>query len=99
MGLLSSKFDVQMVGAFGAFDKAFRAAHAPCIVRLALATLNSVGLSLLCRSVQRRFGRATAQLFVLLSITQFHLPFWMGRTLPNMFALFPGECCLKLSLD
>ena len=60
-------------------------------VRMVLASANVVGLVSLRRAVTRRFGRPAGFMFVLLSITQFHLPFWMGRTLPNMFALLPGE--------
>ncbi|KAA1476212.1 alpha-1,6-mannosyltransferase subunit [Dentipellis sp. KUC8613] len=57
------------------------------LIRLVLATLNALPLCLLRRAVGRRFGRPTGLLFALLTSTQFHLPFWMGRTLPNMFAL------------
>ncbi|CCM00069.1 uncharacterized protein FIBRA_02096 [Fibroporia radiculosa] len=59
------------------------------IVRLVLATLNAFAFCLLRRAVSRRFGGPTGVLFALLTCTQFHLPFWVGRTLPNMFALFP----------
>ncbi|KAG1841033.1 glycosyltransferase family 22 protein [Suillus subalutaceus] len=58
-------------------------------VRLVLATLNATGFMLIRRAVCRRFGRPTGLMYVLLTCSQFHLPFWMGRTLPNMFALFP----------
>ncbi|KAG0708123.1 glycosyltransferase family 22 protein [Suillus ampliporus] len=58
-------------------------------VRLVLATLNALGFMLIRRAVSRRFGRPTGLMYVLLTCSQFHLPFWMGRTLPNMFALFP----------
>jgi alpha-1,6-mannosyltransferase len=60
-------------------------------VRLALATANALGLFQLQRAAGRRFGAGVSALFMLLTCTQFHVPFWMGRTLPNMFALCPGR--------
>lgn len=59
-------------------------------VRLVLATVNAFALCLIRRGVSRRFGRTTSIFFTLLTCSQFHLMFWMGRTLPNMFALVPG---------
>jgi hypothetical protein len=56
-----------------------------------LATLNAFGLCLLRRAVSRRFGRSTSFLFVFLTCSQFHVPFWMGRTLPNVFAFLPSN--------
>ncbi|KAI0819273.1 Alg9-like mannosyltransferase family-domain-containing protein [Trametes gibbosa] len=69
------------------------------LVRLALATVNAVGLSILRRAVSRRFGGPTSVLFVLLTCSQFHLLFWMSRTLPNMFALFPANVALSMLVD
>ncbi|KAH7342008.1 Alg9-like mannosyltransferase family-domain-containing protein [Rhizoctonia solani] len=65
-------------------------------IRLCLASINAFGLVLIRWSVQRRFGRGTSALFTLLTCTQFHLPFWIGRTLPNMFALFPVNMATSL---
>ena len=65
-------------------------------VRMVLASANTVGLITLRRGVSRRFGRPTGFMFVLLTITQFHLPFWMGRALPNMSALLPGAFLLPI---
>ncbi|TFK49730.1 alpha-1,6-mannosyltransferase subunit [Heliocybe sulcata] len=59
------------------------------LLRLVLATLNALVLCLTRRSVSRRFGRLTGLYFAVITCSQFHLPFWMGRTLPNMFALMP----------
>ncbi|OBZ66165.1 putative Dol-P-Man:Man(7)GlcNAc(2)-PP-Dol alpha-1,6-mannosyltransferase [Grifola frondosa] len=69
------------------------------IVRLVLATLNAIGFCLLRRAVSRRFGHPTSVFFVLLTCTQFHLPFWMGRALPNMFALFPVNLAMYFLLN
>jgi alpha-1,6-mannosyltransferase len=60
-------------------------------VRLVLASVNAAGLCYLRRAVSRRFGRLTGLFFTLFTCSQFHVPFWMGRTLPNMFALLPGQ--------
>ena len=56
-----------------------------------LASMNAIGLCLLRRAVSNRFGRLTSLMYALLTISQFHVPFYMGRTLPNMFALLPGK--------
>ena len=92
LGAISSKADLQVVSEPLTFATHLSAVDliGP-IVRLVLATYNVLGFSLLRRAVSRRYGGATGVLFVLLTCTQFHLPFWMGRTLPNMFALLPGE--------
>jgi hypothetical protein len=63
-------------------------------VRLILATCNAVALVVFRRAVSTRFGCRTASIFTLLTCTQFHLLFWMGRTLPNMFALPLGASLL-----
>lgn len=69
------------------------------IVRLVLASINAFGLCLLRRAVARRFGRPTSLFFAILTISEFHIPFWMGRTLPNMFALFPVNLAMYYVLD
>ncbi|KAF9001544.1 Alg9-like mannosyltransferase family-domain-containing protein [Cyathus striatus] len=69
------------------------------IVRLTLATLNALSLCLIRRAAGRRFGRITGLLFTVISVSQFHLPFWMGRTVPNMFALFPVNIATYLLID
>lgn len=69
------------------------------IVRLVLASSNALIICLIRRAVSRRFGRPTAFAFALLTCVQFHLPFWMGRTLPNMFALAPVNFASYLLLN
>ncbi|KAH7920957.1 glycosyltransferase family 22 protein [Leucogyrophana mollusca] len=69
------------------------------VVRLVLATVNAIGFVLIRRAVSKRFGRPTGLLYVLLTCSQFHLPFWMGRTLPNMFALFPVNVAFSVLLN
>ncbi|KAH8099358.1 alpha-1,6-mannosyltransferase subunit [Cristinia sonorae] len=69
------------------------------IIRLVLATLNASTFCLLRRSVARRFGNGTSILFTLLSCTQFHVPFWVSRTLPNMFALIPTNLASYLLMN
>ncbi|KAF8150150.1 alpha-1,6-mannosyltransferase subunit [Crassisporium funariophilum] len=68
------------------------------IVRLVLATLNALSLCVMRRGVSKRFGRTTGLFFALLTCSQFHLPFWMGRTIPNMFALIPVNTATSLLL-
>ncbi|KAJ8088431.1 alpha-1,6- mannosyltransferase [Marasmius tenuissimus] len=57
------------------------------IVRIILTSLNAFGICCIRRGVSKRFGRLTGLFFTLMTVSQFHIPFWMGRTLPNMFAL------------
>lgn len=61
------------------------------IVRLTLTVLNALSIVAIRQATSRRYGLFTSFLFTILSCTQFYLPFWMGRTIPSMFALIPGE--------
>ncbi|KAJ7072884.1 glycosyltransferase family 22 protein [Mycena amicta] len=69
------------------------------IVRLVLATVNAIGLCFIRHAVSRRFGRPTGLYYTLLSCSQFHVPFWMGRTLPNMLAFLPVNLSAYLLID
>jgi len=59
------------------------------LVRLCLAAVNTGSLCFLRRAVTKRYGFGTSVFFTIITCSQFHLPFWMGRTIPNMFALAP----------
>jgi len=94
LDLIDSKIDVQVIGKQYMVSRSFSSHQLSLhlVVRLVLATINAFGLILVRRAVSRWLGRPTGFLWTLLTCTQSHLPFWMGRTLPNMFALFPGVC-------
>lgn len=49
--------------------------------------LSVASLTRLRAAVDRRFGRLTGAAFLLLTALQFHLPFYMSRTLPNVLAM------------
>ncbi|GAA5982494.1 hypothetical protein JCM10908_006671 [Rhodotorula pacifica] len=61
---------------------------AQIIVRLVLAFTSALSLLFLASRVRSTYGGRTAKYLLLLSATQFHVPFWAGRTVPNMLA-FP----------
>ena len=92
LDLVDSKADLQIIGGRRRMFRSLTISHRSpqLVVRLVLATINAVGLILIRRAVSRWFGRLTGFLWTLLTCTQPYLLFWMGRTLPNMFALFPG---------
>ena len=58
-----------------------------CAVRGVLGTFTAYAFAYLRRSVSRKYGRDTGVLFALITVAQFHLPFYATRTLPNVFAL------------
>ncbi|KAK7027254.1 Dol-P-Man:Man(7)GlcNAc(2)-PP-Dol alpha-1,6-mannosyltransferase [Paramarasmius palmivorus] len=81
------------------FNKVHSKLDIQIIVRLVLATINGIGLCFIRNAVSKRFGRPTGMFYTLFTITQFHIPFWMGRTLPNMFALFPVNLATYCLVD
>lgn len=60
--------------------------HAQFVVRAMLGFFNSGSLLAFRFAVDKAFGKATGRWWVLLMACQFHLPFYMTRTLPNMFS-------------
>ncbi|ORY88336.1 Alg9-like mannosyltransferase family-domain-containing protein [Leucosporidium creatinivorum] len=58
------------------------------LVRAVLSLFSSLSLIFLSRRVRAAFGSNVARYTLLITATQFHVTFWMSRTLPNMFA-FP----------
>ncbi|GAA5916579.1 dolichyl-P-Man:Man(7)GlcNAc(2)-PP-dolichol alpha-1,6-mannosyltransferase [Sporobolomyces salmoneus] len=66
------------------------------LIRLVLALVPSLSLIFLARRVRYAFGAKVARAFVLISATQFHLPFWISRTVPNMIAFPLVQCAIAL---
>src|SRR5258707_4771307 len=89
--LINSKFDLQIVGSYPPSVSLLFTTNTCMPVRLTLASINAQAFCVLRRAVAQRFGRLTSLLFALITISQFHVPFWMGRTLPNMLALPFGK--------
>ncbi|KAG6013593.1 hypothetical protein E4U54_006543 [Claviceps lovelessii] len=61
-------------------------AHAQLIVRTVLALFNATCLVVFKKAVRGTFGRAAARWWTVLLVSQFHVVYYLGRTLPNMFA-------------
>lgn len=68
-------------------------------VRIILGLANIGALILFARSFARRLGSAAATIFLLLLSLQFHLPFYLSRTLPNTFASGVIWTALSLWMD
>lgn len=56
------------------------------IVRGVLGLLNSLAILSYRRTASRGYGRGTANWYLLLQCSQFHVMYYASRTLPNMFA-------------
>lgn len=55
--------------------------------RFILGSLTALSLLRYARALSRAFGPAVGSWYVVLQATQFHIPFYASRTLPNIFAL------------
>ncbi|GAA5870987.1 hypothetical protein JCM8547_000049 [Rhodosporidiobolus lusitaniae] len=62
--------------------------NAQVAVRLTLSFFSALSLIFLSRRVASAYGAKVAKYFLLLVATSFHVPFWAGRTIPNML-IFP----------
>ncbi|KAG6116301.1 hypothetical protein E4U14_000304 [Claviceps sp. LM454 group G7] len=70
--------------------------HAQLIVRAVLAVFNASCLVVFKEAVRRAFGRPAARWWTVLLVSQFHVVYYLGRTLPNMFAF--GLTTISLAL-
>lgn len=70
-------------------------------VRSVLALSNAACLVFVARRLKDVFNTRAYRKFLILTACQFHVPFWIGRTVPNMLAfgpctpppsLLPGGC-------
>ncbi|XP_044747386.1 probable Dol-P-Man:Man(7)GlcNAc(2)-PP-Dol alpha-1,6-mannosyltransferase [Coccinella septempunctata] len=57
------------------------------IVRGTLALCVLVSLNILCKTLEKLFGKIWLQWFVAITVTQSHFMFYLSRPLPNIFAL------------
>ncbi|GAA5838529.1 hypothetical protein JCM11251_003417 [Rhodosporidiobolus azoricus] len=57
-------------------------------IRFTLSLLSAFSLIFLSRRVAASYGAKVSKYFLFLLATSFHVPFWAGRTIPNMLA-FP----------
>jgi alpha-1,6-mannosyltransferase len=60
--------------------------HAQFVVRGLLGAFNVVSLLVMSRALRRAYGRGTANWWIVMMVSQFHVNFYLTRTLPNMYA-------------
>lgn len=60
-------------------------------VRGILALCVLISFSVLCKTLEKLFGKAWLQWFVAITVTQSHFMFYLSRPLPNIFALPLGK--------
>jgi alpha-1,6-mannosyltransferase len=61
-----------------------------CLVRGILGLFNAVALITYASGVRRAYGKTAAAWYTFLQASQFHVPYYSSRTLPNMFAFGIG---------
>ncbi|RSH92921.1 dolichyl-P-Man:Man(7)GlcNAc(2)-PP-dolichol alpha-1,6-mannosyltransferase [Saitozyma podzolica] len=59
------------------------------LIRLVLAGIHVHCFNHLVKTIRARYGPSVRNWFLVLSMSQFHIPFYAGRTLPN-FMILPG---------
>lgn len=96
VGLWQSELAVQMLGEPPCRACSLRVVEPQLMlqwypVRLVLALLSLATLIFLFRRTRDAFGTAVANLSMMLTLSQFHLVFYLGRTLPNMLAFPLGK--------
>ena len=65
--------------------------HAQFVVRALLGCFNALALLVFKRRLAAAYGADTARWWVVLTVTQFHVMYYLTRTLPNMFAFALSE--------
>ena len=61
------------------------------IIRICLGLFLTFAFVKFRDQVSKVFGNEIGKYFLLITCSQFHLLFYMSRTLPNIFALFLGD--------
>lgn len=64
-----------------------RKAYSLYIVRMVIAVLSVGAMGRFCKAVSRKFGTEVGSVFLGITCMQFHLPFYLSRPLPNVFAM------------
>eukprot|EP01028_Stygiella_incarcerata_P003402 TRINITY_DN16770_c0_g1_i1.p1 TRINITY_DN16770_c0_g1~~TRINITY_DN16770_c0_g1_i1.p1 ORF type:complete len:649 (-),score=130.99 TRINITY_DN16770_c0_g1_i1:106-1995(-) len=69
------------------------------VLRIILGTLGVLSLSIFRRALGKSFGRATANIFPFILISQFHFLFYLSRPLPNTFAMILSTTALAFWME
>jgi alpha-1,6-mannosyltransferase len=72
--------------------------HAQTIVRGILGAFNVGCLLVLRACLASAFGKGVARWWMLLQVTQFHVLFYLTRTLPNMYSFGLSMCSFPSAL-